>query len=309
MSLLDQFFIYHPHPWEEGDWSAVGGYAVGRMSGFRLAMGRSCSVGMQSSLLLLRSCCGVTAMPATWSIDWTIFVPYIGWGSRYFSSIIGGMGKSQGRPSEDGLYQDAVGAYDYLTRVRRIRPERLVIFRSLARRRGGRGIGDAAACHGAVAGVLFPFDRGGCPPPLYGFAAALVAGSRVSIRGSAVAHLSLPKLFVHGDRDDIIPIELGRQAFVAAKAIRRNSMSCAGADHNDVPSIGGRAYFVKLSAFICRCARSLNCCAALSHHLRFFCSATISLGKMHHVGAIAHPPPLRSSGRQVVIWRAVRTFC
>ena len=25
MSLLDQFFVYHPHPWEEGDWSAVGG--------------------------------------------------------------------------------------------------------------------------------------------------------------------------------------------------------------------------------------------------------------------------------------------
>ena len=25
MSLLDQFFVYHPDPWEEGDWSAVGG--------------------------------------------------------------------------------------------------------------------------------------------------------------------------------------------------------------------------------------------------------------------------------------------
>ena len=31
-------------------------------------------------------------------------------------------------------------------------------------------------------------------------------------------HLSLPKLFVHGDRDDIIPIELGQRAFAAAKA-------------------------------------------------------------------------------------------
>ena len=25
MSLLDQFFVYHPEPWKEGDWSAAGG--------------------------------------------------------------------------------------------------------------------------------------------------------------------------------------------------------------------------------------------------------------------------------------------
>jgi fermentation-respiration switch protein FrsA (DUF1100 family) len=29
--------------------------------------------------------------------------------------------------------------------------------------------------------------------------------------------LSLPKLIIHGDKDDIIPLELGRQVFEAAK--------------------------------------------------------------------------------------------
>jgi pimeloyl-ACP methyl ester carboxylesterase len=49
-----------------------------------------------------------------------------------------GYGKSQNiRPSEQGLYQDAIGAYDYLTRVRMIRPERIVIF--------GRSLGAAVA--------------------------------------------------------------------------------------------------------------------------------------------------------------------
>ena len=61
--------------------------------------------------------------------------------------------------------------------------------------------------------------------------------------------LSLPKLFIHGDRDDIIPIELGRQAFAAAKEPKEFYV-VHGADHNDVPSIGGRAYFMRFSAFI-----------------------------------------------------------
>jgi pimeloyl-ACP methyl ester carboxylesterase len=49
-----------------------------------------------------------------------------------------GYGKSQNvRPSEEGLYQDAIGAYEYLVRVRRLKPERLIIF--------GRSLGAAVA--------------------------------------------------------------------------------------------------------------------------------------------------------------------
>jgi pimeloyl-ACP methyl ester carboxylesterase len=48
-----------------------------------------------------------------------------------------GYGRSQGRPSEEGFYQDALGAHDYLTRTRMIRPERIVLF--------GRSLGAAVA--------------------------------------------------------------------------------------------------------------------------------------------------------------------
>src|SRR4029078_2000528 len=48
-----------------------------------------------------------------------------------------GYGRSQGRPSEEGLYQDAFGAHDYLTRTRMIRSERIIIF--------GRSLGAAVA--------------------------------------------------------------------------------------------------------------------------------------------------------------------
>ena len=49
---------------------------------------------------------------------------------------------ARGRPSEEGLYQDAMGAHDYLTRTRMIGPERIVLF--------GRSLGAAVAGELAV---------------------------------------------------------------------------------------------------------------------------------------------------------------
>jgi fermentation-respiration switch protein FrsA (DUF1100 family) len=159
-----------------------------------------------------------------------------------------GYGKSQGRPSEDGLYQDAIGAYDYLTRVRRIRPERLVIFgRSL----GGAVAGELATQRPAMGLLLescFPSIEAVARHHYMGLPVHWLLGASFRLE-DRLPHLSLPKLFVHGDRDDIIPIELGQRAFAAAKAPKEFYI-VRGADHNDVPSVGGRAYFAKLSAFI-----------------------------------------------------------
>jgi fermentation-respiration switch protein FrsA (DUF1100 family) len=62
-------------------------------------------------------------------------------------------------------------------------------------------------------------------------------------------HLSLPKLIIHGDKDDIIPLELGRQVFDAAKPPKEWYV-VEGAGHNDTYLMGGRAYFRRLAEFI-----------------------------------------------------------
>ena len=61
--------------------------------------------------------------------------------------------------------------------------------------------------------------------------------------------LSLPKLIIHGDKDDIIPIEFGRQVFDAAKSPKEWYV-IEGADHNNTYQVGGRAYFRRLGEFI-----------------------------------------------------------
>ena len=128
-----------------------------------------------------------------------------------------GYGRSQGRPSEEGLYQDALGAHDYLTRTRMIRPERIVLF--------GRSLGAAVAGELAVqkpaAGLIlessFPsieavakFHYGGLPVHwLLGADFKLI---------DRLPQLSLPKLIIHGDQRRHYPARIGQAGLRGSQA-------------------------------------------------------------------------------------------
>ena len=66
--------------------------------------------------------------------------------------------------------------------------------------------------------------------------------------------LLLQKLIIHGDKDDIIPIELGRQVFDAAKPPKEWYV-IKGADHNNTYQVGGGPYFRRLAEFIRKALR------------------------------------------------------
>jgi hypothetical protein len=248
VGLLDQFFVYHPEPWQDRDW--------GRLSGLPLE-----DVWFQAA---------DGARLFGWYVEATADRPVMLWCHGNAGNIIDrlenlkllyhmglsvflfdyrGYGKSQGAsPNEQGLYQDAYGAYDFLTRTRKIRPERIVLFgRSL----GASVVGELAMQRPASALILessFPsigavakFHYGGLPVHWL-----LGAEYRLMDR---LPQLLLPKLIIHGDRDDIIPIELGRQVFDAAKP-PKEWYAIAGASHNDTYVVGGRAYFHRLGEFI-----------------------------------------------------------
>ena len=175
---------------------------------------------------------------------------------------------AKGRPSEEGLYQDALGAHDYLTRTRMIRPERIVLFgRSL----GAAVAGELAAqkpAEGLILESSFPsieavakFHYGGLPVHwLLGADFTLI---------DRLPQLSLPKLIIHGDKDDIIPLELGRQVFEAAKP-PKSFYVIPGADHNNTYQVGGAAYFRRWAEFIQAASnpRSLRSNPCLPHTLR-----------------------------------------
>lgn len=253
MSVLDQFFVYYPAPWQDRDWRSASGLPLEDVW-FQAADGTKLFgwyVEASATSAVLLWCHGnagniinrLENLRELYRIGLSVFLfDYRGYG------------RSQGRPSEEGLYQDALGAYLYLTRTRHIRPERLILF--------GRSLGAAVAgevatqqpASGLILESCFPsieavakFHYGGLPVHRL-----LGAEFRLIDR---LPRLSLPKLFVHGEQDDIIPLELGKQVFEAALP-PKSFYLVQGADHNNLPFVGGRAYFATLAEFIAAVLRA-----------------------------------------------------
>ena len=143
-----------------------------------------------------------------------------------------GYSGSGGRPSEAALAGDARALFD---RVHARHPDVIVIGRSL-----GSGVAVRLATEKAVAGLILdaPFTS-----------AADVAGHhywylpvwllRDQYRSIDRIHeLKVPLLVIHGDRDGVIPIALGRRLFAAAPEPKR-FVTLPGVDHVSVLEAGG----------------------------------------------------------------------
>lgn len=248
MSILDQLFVYHPEPWQDRDWARLSGLPLEEVW-FQAADGARLFgwyVEAQADRPVILWCHG-NAGNIIHRLENLKLLYQLGLSVFLFDYR--GYGRSQSlRPSEEGLYYDALGAYEYLTRTRMIRPERIVLFgRSL----GAAVAGEVAAQKPAAALILespFPsveavarFHYGGLPVHWL-----LGAEFRLIDR---LPQLSLPKLIIHGDKDDIIPIALGRQVFDAAKPPKEWYV-IQGADHNNTYHVGGGSYFRRLAEFI-----------------------------------------------------------
>jgi len=140
-----------------------------------------------------------------------------------------GYGRSDGRPTEAGVYLDAEAAYDS-ERARGVPASRLICF--------GESLGGAVSIHLATrrpcAGVAVVSTFTSMQDvgwhhygPL-----AVLAGRRFD-SVTRVRDLSVPIFVAHGDRDDVVPFELGRRLFGAAREPKR-FFRAAGAHHNDV---------------------------------------------------------------------------
>ncbi len=248
MSLLDQFFVYHPEPWQDRDWAKLSGLPLEDVS-FQAADGVRLFgwyVETQADRPVLLWCHGNAGNIINRLENLGLLYQL---GCSVFIFDYRGYGRSQARrPSEDGLYQDAIGAYDYLTQIRKIRPERIVLFgRSL----GASVAAELAARKPAAALILespFPSVEAVAKFHYSGLPVHWLLGAEFRLI-DRLPQLSLPKLIIHGDKDDIIPIELGREVFDAAKPPKEWYV-IQGADHNNTYQVGGGAYFRKFGEFV-----------------------------------------------------------
>ncbi|HNP62205.1 MAG TPA: alpha/beta hydrolase, partial [Nitrospirales bacterium] len=170
------------------------------------------------------------------------------WGLSVFIFDYRGYGRSTGTPSESGLYQDALAGYDYLLNRRGIDSNRIVLFgRSL-----GACVAGDVAIRRASAGIIlegaFPSIQAMSDHHYLGLPARWLLNVDFNL-AEKVAKLRRPLLVIHGEKDSIVPVSLGRQVYDAAHEPKQWSV-VVGAEHNDVPFVGGTAYFQKIMGFV-----------------------------------------------------------
>jgi fermentation-respiration switch protein FrsA (DUF1100 family) len=159
-----------------------------------------------------------------------------------------GYGLSEGTPSEEGLYQDAEAAYRYVTETRRVSPKRLVLF---GRSIGAAVAGDLAAKHPAAGLMMegtFPSVEAVAKHYYYGLPVHWLISSRFPLV-EKLTRVRMPVLVIHGEQDEIIPVELGRAVYEAAPS-PKSFYLVPGAGHNDCPVVGGASYYARIVQFI-----------------------------------------------------------
>ena len=164
-----------------------------------------------------------------------------------------GYGKSEGSPTEQGIYADASAAWEYLSTERGERPENIIIFgKSLG---GAPAIDLATRVHPAGLIVQSSFtsipDMAGTFVPF--FPGILLRTKMDSI--NKIGRISCPKLFIHSPADELVPCEMGRRLYAAAAEPKR-FYEVPGASHNNTWMAGGKTYLEEIRAFATTCTRA-----------------------------------------------------
>ncbi len=157
-------------------------------------------------------------------------------------------GRSEGKISEKGTYIDARAALAYLHSRNDINNEKIIFF--------GRSLGSAVAVELAVkekcraliletpftsikemGKKLYPFL------PIH-FLLRTKYDSLVKI-----GNIKVPILIMHGDKDELVPIEHGMELYEAANE-PKEFYTIPGAGHNDTHIVGGDEYYDVIRNFV-----------------------------------------------------------
>jgi uncharacterized protein len=155
-----------------------------------------------------------------------------------------GYGKSDGHPSEPGLYRDSEAGFIYLL-GQGYKPAQIILH--------GESLGTAVAIDLAsrrpCAGLILeaPFTAAGdVAATVVPVAGPILIRSYNSL--PKIRWIQAPKLFMQGDHDEVVPLSLGQKLFAAAQG-SKTFWVIPGARHNDILETAGAEYRHRLSAF------------------------------------------------------------
>jgi len=171
-------------------------------------------------------------------------------GFAVFAYDYQGYGTSEGKPSEEHVYEDVEAAYAYLTNTLHVPSSRIIPW--------GRSLGAAAAVDLAakhpVAGLIMESA----------FTSAFRVLTRIALLPfdkfpnlEKIRKVRCPVLVIHGKSDDIIGFYHGQMLFAAANEPRL-SYWVEQSGHNDLALVAGSRYFEELRKFVSLVDRSIK---------------------------------------------------
>ena len=152
-----------------------------------------------------------------------------------------GYGFSGGKASEKQVYCDVGSVYDFLTAVKKIPPQEIVVM--------GFSVGSGASCfiarkHPEIKALVLIAPFASAVEVMLPFA---LPGNRFNNR-KCLQNIMLPVLIFHGDNDRIIPLRNSRKLYQTALG-RKKLVVVKGAGHNDIFAFAGAGFFRELSNF------------------------------------------------------------
>lgn len=140
-----------------------------------------------------------------------------------------GYGKSAGKPTEKGMYEDALAAYDHLIARQDTAKDKIVLY--------GASLGGTAAIDLAtkrkVRGLILDStftNAQDMARRIYPFIPSFMLTLQLDSL-SKVKNLTVPKLFIHSVDDEMVPYDLGKKLYESA-ALPKEFVSIQGS-HND----------------------------------------------------------------------------
>ena len=160
-------------------------------------------------------------------------------------------GRSEGQISKAGTYLDARGAWSYLVDERCIEPSDILLF--------GRSLGTALTvdlasrepCLGAVLEAAFTSSHDMLQRYFFGAIPEELLQSAYDNLGK-IHLVRAPLLFIHGQYDEAIPVEMAQRLYEAAQSSKRFHL-VIGSGHNDTYVVGGFEYFQQWRDFLLQC--------------------------------------------------------
>jgi len=160
-----------------------------------------------------------------------------------------GYGRSEGKPSERGVYRDTDAAYGYLVNTRGMDPKTIISF--------GQSLGTAVAAHLAsrheVGGVVLeaPFlSASRVARKFYWFLPGIGLLVRSHFDTEArLKEINAPILIVHCKQDPVLPFLFGQEVYNAARP-PKDFVEISGQCHEEASVIAPDSYRVALHGFL-----------------------------------------------------------